>query len=415
MGKIQILIGDVRARLADLPDKSVQCVVTSPPYWGLRDYGVEGQLGLEKTPEEYVANMVSVFREVRRVLRDDGTVFLNMGDCYYTQPAGNKTASGFQQKSQAGQKGALAQFGARKASLPKHKTLKPKDLVGMPWMLAFALRADGWYLRSDIIWAKPNPMPESVRDRPTKAHEYMFLLTKKGRYYYDQEAVREEQSTPIDTKAHQRFGAPGGKAEHVYGHKVSGDKWVPSGKRNLRSVWTIPTQPFPDAHFATFPEALVVPCVKAGTSEKGCCPECGAGWVRVVERTNDPDSSAKGSRFDKGKTGARDGGERTQPGERTLKQTTGWKPSCTCPHPEHGDVREFTDQKIGERGSITYLDDPPTVPCTVLDPFLGSGTTALVSARLGRDCIGVELSPEYVEIAQKRLDAVALMVQVEVK
>ncbi len=392
MSRIQILIGDVRARLADLPDKSVQCVVTSPPYWGLRDYGVEGQLGLEKTPEEYVENMVGVFREVWRVLRDDGTLWLNMGDCYYTQPAGNKTASGFQQKSQAGQSGALAQFGARKASLPKHKTLKPKDLVGMPWMLAFALRADGWYLRMDIIWAKPNPMPESVRDRPTKAHEYMFLLTKRGRYYYDQEAVREGARYGRSTSA---AGFRGGSyVNNATFDNTNAPKGVTNtpgkgGDRNLRSVWTIPTQPFPEAHFATFPEALVIPCVKAGTSERGCCPECGAGWVRVVEK-----SDLKGeARIQEGNRPAADvrqvsKSSMLRTNGRTFRETetTGWKPGCDC--------------------------DAAPVPCTVLDPFLGSGTTALVSARLGRDCIGIELKPDG--IAQKRLEEVALMAQVEV-
>jgi DNA modification methylase len=216
-----LLTGDVRERLADLPAASVQCCVTSPPYWGLRDYGTDGQLGLEPTPDAYVASMVAVFREVRRVLRDDGTLWLNVGDSF-----------------------------------------SDKQLQGVPWRLAFALQADGWYLRSDIIWNKPNPMPESVTDRPTKSHEYVFLLTKSARYFYDAEAIKEpakDWGTRDRTNWRGKVNSPAGPQTGCTNanHAASG--------RNARSVWTITTQPYPDAHFATFPEALPERCIKAGT------------------------------------------------------------------------------------------------------------------------------------------------------
>lgn len=295
--------GDCREVMASMESESVHCVVTSPPYWGLRDYGTDGQLGLEPTPEAYVANMVAVFREVRRVLRADGTVWLNLGDSYVGAPVGSFNGGGFKDKSaQAGTRdlSGVAQSGV----LDKTKAtgLKPKDLVGIPWRVAFALQADGWYLRSDIIWSKPNPMPESVTDRPTKAHEYLFLLTKSARYYYDADAVRE----PHDDKAGPvtRFGNVGanggqqggfapGRAEHAdeftrpdFARRPGGREYNPAG-RNLRSVWTVATQPYPGAHFATFPEKLVEPCVKAGSPSDGIVldPFGGSGTTaRVAQR-----------------------------------------------------------------------------------------------------------------------------------
>ena len=294
--KIKIINADVIEGLRSLPDQSVQCCVTSPPYWGLRDYGVEGQIGLEPSPEEYVARLVEVFREVRRVLRDDGTMWLNLGDSYN------------------GSGGAGGDYGPKglKAGQPKYpgrhiQSLKPKDLVGIPWRVAFALQADGWYLRSDIIWAKPNPMPESVTDRPTKAHEYMFLLTKQARYFYDADAVRESNISSTT----RVISSESSKSINNHDRNDSGVMRVggnPLG-RNRRSVWTIPTHPTPEAHFAVFPEALVEPCVKAGS-------------------------------------------------------------------------------KSGD---------------TILDPFSGSGTVALVARRLNRSSIGIELNPEYVQIQKKRL------------
>ncbi len=269
-----ILRGDVLDGLATLPDASVNCVVTSPPYWGLRDYGADGQIGLENTLDEHIAKMVAVFSEVRRVLASDGVMWLNYGDAY----------SG-------------------------------KSLLGMPWRVAFALQADGWYLRSDVIWAKPNPMPESCTDRPTKSHEYVFLMTKSPKYWYDADAVREEHVEPersngrIENRGH-RHNALGGVRPREYN---------PNGK-NIRSVWTIPTEAMPDAHFATFPQKLAHRCILSG------CPEGGI----------------------------------------------------------------------------------------VLDPFAGSGTTLWVATKNNREAIGIELNPEYAEIARKRM-AGDMFATVEVK
>jgi DNA modification methylase len=305
---ITIYTGDCRDVLAELPDESAHCVVTSPPYWGLRDYGVDGQLGLESTPEEYVATMTAVFEECRRVLRSDGTLWLNMGDGYSASPGQRKTTDivGAKQLTNAGSNSV----GSRSVS-----SLKPKDLIGMPWRLAFALQAAGWYLRSDIIWAKPNPMPESVTDRPTKAHEYLFLLAKSQRYYYDAEAIREPQSemTLERLKGYKSGTYDGwayGKAKDERGVAPSpGAHRIEENGRNRRSVWTVPTAPYPKAHFATFPPKLIESCILAG------CPEGGV----------------------------------------------------------------------------------------VLDPFLGSGTTAQVAKYNGRRCIGIELNEEYVKLALKRL------------
>ena len=259
---ITIYCGDALSVLQNLPDESVQCCVTSPPYWGLRDYGIEGQLGLETTPEEYVAKMVQVFREVRRVLRDDGTLWLNLGDSYYNNFGGGSDTM------TTGNAEAVKARGRN--NKPKHDSLKIKDLVGIPWRVAFALQSDGWYLRSDIIWHKPNPMPESVTDRPTKSHEYIFLMSKSAKYYYDAEAVAE----PLQPSSIERNKTGwNGNTERCY---VSGpqnhmNKYLGSDAakeattRNKRSVWTVATQPYKEAHFATFPPDLIVPCIKAGS------------------------------------------------------------------------------------------------------------------------------------------------------
>jgi DNA modification methylase len=250
------------ARAIPLQDACVQCCVTSPPYWGLRDYGITGQLGLESTPDAYVAQLVAVFREVRRVLKDDGTVWLNLGDSYagggnYRGVNSENTLTA-KQSSNRGARGISQVLGAAGKTW---EGMKPKDLVGIPWRVAFALQADGWYLRSDIIWHKPNPMPESVTDRPTKAHEYLFLLTKAERYYYDAEAIAEA-STGQDA-------GNGFKRPERLSYDGRGDEtpWManPLGTRNRRSVWTVNTQPYAGAHFATMPEALVTPCILAGS------------------------------------------------------------------------------------------------------------------------------------------------------
>ena len=269
--------------------------VTSPPYWGLRDYGVEGQLGLEETPEAYVSKLVEVFRGVRRVLRDDGTVFLNLGDSYAAGGHGghNKSESFNGHNDREGDR-------CPKKAPPG---LKPKDMVGIPWMVAFALRADGWYLRQEIIWHKPAPMPESVTDRCTKAHESIFLLAKSQRYYFDSEAIAEPGVEPDRQRSDRIGGKNGATVRHSHGGVMGA-----SQTRNKRSVWTVNTKPYKGAHFATFPPKLIEPCILAG------CPEGG----------------------------------------------------------------------------------------TVLDPFLGSGTTAAVAQKFGRKCIGIELNEEYCELAAKR-------------
>lgn len=254
---VAIFHGSALEVLRQLPADYVQTVVTSPPYWGLRDYGIDGQLGLEKTPEEYVENIVAVFREVRRVLKDDGTVWLNLGDSY--------SNAGTRQGDRDGNVGDGVND-HRKFYAPTAPGLKNKDLVGIPWRVAFALQADGWYLRSDIIWSKPNPMPESVTDRPTKSHEYVFLLSKSERYYFDQDAVKEPATAGEHTTTIKSFGTQAAGANvKPTGNQIPGKTWQWGCTRNIRSVWTIATQPYPEAHFATFPEDLVKPCVLAGS------------------------------------------------------------------------------------------------------------------------------------------------------
>ena len=347
---IQILQGDCREVLKTLPDCSVHCCVTSPPYFGLRDYGCAGQIGLESTPDAYVAELVAVFREVRRVLRDDGTLWLNLGDSY----AGSWGNAGGQNRGKGTQRpitvGSVVtdQSERNGCFVPPAKYgfsdigVKPKDLIGIPWRVAFALQADGWYLRQDIIWHKPNPMPESVKDRCTKAHEYIFLLTKSARYYYDADAIREPYAPASLPRALRgvsednkwQAGAPGSTAhtmsqprenrrkewekEHggggsgFAGHSgyvdANGRLLVNPAGRNKRTVWTVTTKPYREAHFATFPPDLIQPCIRAG------CPAGG----------------------------------------------------------------------------------------TVLDPFGGSGTTGEVAASEGRKAILVELNPEYVKLAENR-------------
>jgi DNA modification methylase len=300
-----ILIGDCREQMRTLPDNSVHCVVTSPPYFGLRDYGHAGQLGLEPTPDEFVAVMVEVFREVRRVLRDDGTLWLNLGDSYSHGGCGARDKEKWPKQSSNDH---MKKHAKRKTGL------KPKEMIGIPWRVAFALQADSWYLRQDIIWHKPNPMPESVRDRCTKAHEYIFMFSKSPNYFYDTDAVREpavrpEKAAWIDKGSDKQRGHGRRHAgfNGRYADKIA-KEGVPT-HRNRRSVWTVSTKPFRGAHFATFPPDLIEPCILAG------CPVGG----------------------------------------------------------------------------------------TVLDPFLGSGTTGLVAKKNGRQWIGIELNSDYAVIAAGRI------------
>ncbi len=275
-GVVDILTGDCVESIKSMPEKSVQTCITSPPYFGLRDYGVDGQIGLEETPDQYVAKLVEVFREVRRVLRDDGTLWLNLGDSYNGTKVGNTETN--------------KHVGAVTDSFTKKlwKDLKPKDLIGIPWRVAFALQADGWYLRQDIIWHKPNPMPESVKDRCTKAHEYIFLLSKSARYYYDYEAVKEP-STCYGTDARSDLGNiryEGKRTEDTTGKNGQQSFVTINDTRNKRSVWTVSTKPFSEAHFATFPEELINPCVLAGSPEGGIVydPFMGAGTTAYVAK-----------------------------------------------------------------------------------------------------------------------------------
>jgi len=270
--KAEILVGDVRTRLAEIPDGSIQTCVTSPPYWGLRDYGQDNQIGLEESPQDYINSMVEVFREVWRVLADDGTLWLNMGDSYVG--TGNKGLW----KDPKYPDGRNAQSVALNN---KVEGLKPKDLVGIPWRLAFALQADGWYLRQDIIWAKPNPMPESVTDRCTKSHEYLFLLSKSNKYYFDNEAIKE----PTVTKDNTNRDRDSSKLNNTPGRSKSGGlKTNNYDMRNKRDVWNISTKPFKGAHFAVMPEALVEPCILAGSrlGDLVLDPFTGSGTVAVV-------------------------------------------------------------------------------------------------------------------------------------
>lgn len=368
---IRVLQGDCRDLLRSLPDASVQCCVTPPPYYGLRDYGVAGQIGLEQSPDAYVAEMVVVFREVRRVLRDDGTLWLNLGDSYANDAKWGGASGG---------KHVSALHGNSSIGRSKKTTgLKPKDLIGVPWMVAFALRADGWWLRQDNIWAKRNCMPESVRDRTTRAHEYLFMLTKAERYFYDATAIEEEGDVPAGTRAAKGSNVRS-ELKGVNGRPPEYFEYT--GKRNKRSVWWVATQPFPEAHFATFPPDLIEPCILAGTSERGCCRECGALWVRQTSRAVSLESGS--GRAGRKPTGKGAGGVQTDSGTYDIRmgpvvstQTVGWEASCTCG---------------GE-----------PVPCTVLDPFGGAGTTALVADRLGRNAILCELNPEYADMARRRV------------
>jgi len=280
----QILTGDCRETLKTLPDQSVHCCVTSPPYFGLRDYGNESQIGLEQTPEDYVNQLVAVFREVKRVLRDDGTLWLNLGDSYNgSGKAGNNPEyasrhTAFGKKLDSGYHGKPV----------KIKGLKPKDLIGIPWRVAFALQADGWYLRQDIIWHKPNPMPESVTDRCTKAHEYIFLLSKSARYHYDGEAIMEQAVSdhPAGNKTHKYVGT--GDEKHATKEgliNLAGKEWE---RRNRRSVWSVNTSPYKGAHFATFPPDLIEPCILAGCPKDGTVldPFGGSGTTAQVAIQN---------------------------------------------------------------------------------------------------------------------------------
>ena len=403
---ITILHGDSRQTLKQIETESVHCCVTSPPYWGLRDYGHSDQIGQEPTPEEYVANLVAVFREVRRVLRSDGTCWLNLGDSYASGGNGSSNTPHCKQNSNRGYDD-LKKSGTKKPT----EGLKPKDLVGIPWMVAFALRADGWYLRQDIIWAKPNPMPESMTDRCTKSHEYIFLLTKSPRYFYDQTAIKEPIKDATLARLNQDVdnqdgsdrvpGKTNGKMKAVKfgGNKLcpdtrlqSGKEWNPSmagggttykkghsgyfdadGNRiggltaNKKSVWTVTTRGYKEAHFATYPPDLIKPCILAGTSARGCCTTCGAPWERVVELGEadlDHQQACGGdkkgeyhgqSQKEYAEANAQDASAtkaRILAGMRK-KRTTDWQPTCCCDGVDRRLIATPTGEVTADDPSLT--------------------------------------------------------------
>ena len=269
----KIFFGDCIETLQSLPEKFIHTCVTSPPYFGLRDYGHTGQIGLEPTPDEFVAKLVDVFREVRRVLRDDGTLWLNLGDSYVSSATGGQSS-----KASLMTGGRANQIAGSSRPNKTGFGLEPKQLIGIPWRVAFALQADGWYLRQDIIWHKPNPMPESVTDRCTKAHEYIFLLSKSERYYFDHEAIKEDAVSVRDR------GRPDGSATFEKFGKNTSCGTSEDGKRNRRDVWTVSTKPYKGAHFATFPPDLITPCVLAGAPPDGIVldPFMGSGTTATV-------------------------------------------------------------------------------------------------------------------------------------
>lgn len=400
---VRIVTGDCRTVLGHFEPESFACCVTSPPYFGLRDYGHDQQIGLEETPEAYVQQLVEVFREVRRVLRDDGVLWVNIGDSYagsWGAQGRNPPRADHAGKQSGGPTRPYNAIAARQiAAAPVSTTalrgigVKPKDLYGIPWMLAFALRADGWYLRDEIVWAKPNAMPESVRDRCTKAHEKVFQFTKSRDYFFDPEAIAEPASDAPESVARRRrgggkpvgtpalFGQPGGQ---------SGARSIAAagcGTRNRRNVWTIPTTASSVAHFATMAPELAAVAIQAATSAHGCCPACGARWVRVTRPLFDlGHTGSSATAYGEGSTAgrlallrqaAREQGTEYTGGRRTI----GWRPDCVCNFPA----------------------PLPPVPDVVLDPFGGAGTTALVADRLHLDSVLIELNPDYAAIARGRV------------
>lgn len=406
-----VCFGDCRDTMRKMSDAGVRvnCIVTSPPYWGLRDYGHPGQLGLEKTPDEYVANMVEVFRLARELLADDGTLWLNLGDSYANSAVGALHS-----------REPLLSGGINHQPYSSI-ALKPKDLIGIPWRVAFALQADGWYLRQDIIWHKPNPMPESVRDRCTKAHEYLFLLTKRQTYFFDQHAILEAVSQNTHARLSQDIQNQVGSTRANGGAKANGNmkavgrKFDPGANnknnpsfdaamaimpsaRNKRSVWTVTTKPFSGAHFATFPPDLIEPCILAGTSAYGHCAKCGAGWERVVESGEADLEHQRACGGDRNgeyhgqatKDYAAGGAQEASATKARIlagmreKITTGWRPTCEC--------------------------GAEPVPAIVFDPFMGSGTTGQVAQSLGRNWLGTELNPEYAPLQQERIRQTGLVI-----
>lgn len=459
MSKVWVFQGDALSVLQSLPDECIHCCVTSPPYYGLRDYGtatweggdpncthdvrrwegpkqtqgaqsghaahrdrldrqecacgarrVDLQIGLEKDLSEYITKLVNVLGEVRRVLRSDGTLWLNLGDSFFggagSSSRRSKDATGVKRPAVTkhcercgnefegtGKRRFCSAFCGGIDNSPRADRgpyyFKPKDLMGMPWRVAFALQDDGWYLRSEIIWAKNNVMPESVSDRPTRNHEYIFLMTKSPNYFYDKEAIKEEGVIPAGTKgakgSKERYETPGVNSRPP-------EYKVYDGKRNRRSVWVINTKPFPAAHFATFPPALAEVPLLAGTSEHGCCAVCGSPYKRIVKPTaeyaqhlgkdwaNYEQDEAEGRGHFQKEDGTRSSQrcvKRNAPSLTASYETVGWEPGCQC--------------------------EAEVVPCTILDPFAGSGTVGEVAIKHGRNAVLIELSPDYIKLIEDRV------------
>lgn len=425
-----IVASDCLAYVRSLPDASVNCVITSPPYWMQREYGVEGEWGSEPSIEEYIANLVELFREIRRALRDDGTVWLNLGDKYANDTKWGGRTSGKHVE-------ALHGNGAGRDKL--QTGFPPKSLLLLPHRVAIALEDDGWIVRMDVVWEKPNPLPESVKDRPTRAHEYVFMITKSPHYWYDAEPLK----TPIKPTSIKRRGravsadhknsdgAPGqsphsmfaprpnknaqrnhGAGVPLLGRETFNERWAqkPNPHRNdgggtearaafnesyedprhaaganARSVWSISPEGFKGAHYATYPRELVKRCLLAGCPQK-CCATCGAPYIRITEREFVPQGDVSAEKGVKGageqKVGQRQGealfGWSGTPRGTTATSRLGWRPTCSC-------------------------DTTETTPGVVLDPFMGSGTTALVARMAGRDYAGCDLDPRNIELAAKRI------------
>lgn len=362
--KVLLLNGDSLEILKNFPNNTFHTAVTSPPYWQLRDYFVDNQLGHEATPEEYVENLVDILREVKRVLRKDGTLWLNIGDGYNNN-------SGFCRSSKEWQRGGRKSGSADK-KLFKHKYIKQKDLIGIPWRVAFALQENGWYLRCDIIYSKTNIMPDGAKDRPTRSHEYIFLLSKSKKYFYDYYAVLED--TKDRPSRVQGFGA---NEQHGTFRQDQDRTFEHYGKRNKRSVWHTSVSSFKGKHYATFSQELIDPCVASSTSQKGCCIKCGSPWKRIFDKVR--------VEIDK---------------KYSPKKMT----EIINFFPEMEEKKEYQLQLI-EKGWEKQCDcnTHKTKPCIILDPFSGMATTGVVALKYNQNYVGIEINKEYLEMSRRRL------------